>query len=257
MEYHSNAQQRCMAMVARLNQELDWNLTAAEQQAYMTNLLLYLPKRCSDHLLQRIVCNYHADHAQVQALRHHVYTQDDQAWRDWMRRTMHLLRKANLAWSSDVAIDDDDLAQVAYIALIRSLQQFRYLSPFVVWASRVIVFSVQRYIRDTYACKRDGHTVSLEKLEEFEPCDPTPETPETLATAQILFAQINDILNQHPDQRLKRIFHLWAMQDQSSAQIGRIVNLSDSRVRGLMCLARDYLHEHADIQQWRGDEARG
>lgn len=257
MEHYSNTQQRCIAMVERLNQERNWHLTAAEQQAYMTNLLLYLPKRCSNHLLQRIVCNYHADHAQVQALRQHTHMQDDRAWREWMRRTMQLLRKANLAWSSDAAIDEDDLAQMASIALMHSLEQFRYRSPFVVWASRVIVFSVQRYIRDTYACKRDGHTVSLEELEEFETCDPTPETPETLATAQILFAQINDVLNQHPDQRLKRIFHLWAMQDQSAAQIGRIVNLSDSRVRGLMCLARDYLHKHTDIQQWCSDEAEG
>lgn len=257
MEHYSNAQQRCIAMVERLNQELDWNLTAAEQQAYITNLLLYLPKRCSNHLLQRIVCNYHADHAQVQALCYDVHTQNDQAWREWMRRAMQLLRKANLAWSSDAAIDDDDLAQVAYIALMRSLQQFRYRSPFVAWASRVIVFSVRRYIRDTYADKRRLRPVSLEKLGEFEPCDPTLETPETLATARIMFAQISAILNQHPDQRLRKIFYLWAMHDQSAAQIGHLVDLSGSRVRGLMCLARDYLHEHADIQHWCGDEAEG
>ncbi len=83
------------------------------------------------------------------------------------------------------------------------------------------------------------------------------ETPEPLATAQVLFAQISAILNQHPDQRLGRIVYLWAMHDQSAAQIGHVVDLSGSRVRGLMCLARDYLHEHADIQHWCGDETEG
>ncbi len=48
-------------------------------------------------------------------------------------------------------MDDDDLAQVAYIALLRSLQQFRYRSPCVAWASRVIVFSVRLQTNGAYA----------------------------------------------------------------------------------------------------------
>jgi DNA-directed RNA polymerase specialized sigma24 family protein len=71
----------------------------------------------------------------------------------WMAQISHILHETGLAWSSDHVINNEDVAQVAQMALVTSLPKYAYRSSFSTWAHTVVVQSVCRYLRDTKAKK--------------------------------------------------------------------------------------------------------
>ncbi len=92
----------------------------------------------------------------VAALRDARQAGHEQAWQQWMHQALLILRRAGLAWSSDQAVDSDDLAQIARAELVRALPSYRYQSRLFIWANRVVVQIARRHLRDSRRSKARG-----------------------------------------------------------------------------------------------------
>ncbi|MCG8352901.1 MAG: sigma-70 family RNA polymerase sigma factor [Chloroflexales bacterium] len=245
---------RCATLLSSLDHELDWRLSDNEQKSYITAILPFFSEDASDTRLRQTLIAYHEDHALVESLRAREHTQSEANWSAWSKQVIAILHHAGLLWSSDFAVDAEDLAQIAQMELIRSLASFRYSSRFSTWAYQVIVRSVQRHLRNAKAQKRAARPESLDQLPaDIDIEQANDENPTTLAEVHTLAAQIEAILTDYAGQRLARIFQLWASADLSAEEIGRRVKLSPSRVRTLLAQAREHLRQHPQIRAWLED----
>jgi RNA polymerase sigma factor (sigma-70 family) len=212
-----------------------------------------MPEDCADDQLRKIIINYHADHALVEALRDRQHHRHEVVWTSWIAQVLPILRRAGLDWSSDLLFDSEDLAQIARAELVRAITSYHYASRFSTWAHQVIVQSVQRAIRDRHALKRAIRPDSLDQLPRVDASIGDAEHPESAAAARVLAERIAAVLEEQADQRLAQIFHLWAVADLRVEEIGKIVHLHPSRVRALLLQARQILRDAPEIQSWRED----
>ncbi|MEI7768335.1 MAG: sigma-70 family RNA polymerase sigma factor [Chloroflexales bacterium] len=240
-------------VIAALSAEYGWELNAEDVERYALALRSLLPDTCDETMLRRVCSYYHADHQLVDALRDSRHPRHSEQWKVWMDQVVEILRKAGLYWSSDSAVDSDDLAQVAQIALVASLQNFAYRSSFATWAHTVTVQSVRRHIRDSRAKKRAQRPESLDSSPDLDAPARDEDEPEQQALNHVLINQIHTIMLQGGDKRIAFIFHLWAIDDRSTEEIGKRIHLHPSRVRALLAQARTILQQHPAIQTWRTD----
>jgi RNA polymerase sigma factor (sigma-70 family) len=229
---------------------LNWGLNGETQQEYSAALLQYMSNPCSDQQLRIVALRYHQDHAQVQALLRREHANHDTAWAAWHGQVVAILRHAGLAWSDDVSVELEDLAQIARAELARALPSFRYASRFSTWAHQVITQSMQRHIRDRQALKRAGKPTSLEQARVDRLPIRATDRPEAAAHARVLATLINDILTAQPDPRLAKIFQLWTQADMRAEQIGQHTHLSASQVRVLLARTRELLQSDPAVQAW-------
>jgi RNA polymerase sigma factor (sigma-70 family) len=237
-------------LVDECNRTLRWGLGTDRLQRYTAALARYADPADDEATVRRILINYHLDHQQVESLLDTKHQLHDRDWQSWSNQAVVVLRSAGLAWSSDTALDTDDLAQIARSELARALPTFRYQSRFSSWAYRVILQAVQRYIRDSQAMKRKGQPASLDQLnEESHPHVPA-DNPQEVAQAADLHRLVQDVLTTHSDKRLSYLFKLWAIEDRRVVEIGSIVGLHPSRVRALLQLCRTVLRNDPAIRSW-------
>ncbi|MBC8076163.1 MAG: sigma-70 family RNA polymerase sigma factor [Chloroflexales bacterium] len=245
---------RCQAAVTACDAERGWKLTPTSCRHYAAAISVLLTVDATDSLIRDIATNYHADHALVWALRDARHANHDAAWSDWMRRALGVLRAKGFGRSDNTMLDPEDMAQVAYAALVRALPSYRYHSRFSSWAFRVIVQSAQNELRSARAEKRAVQPASLNDIAEHDhPADPTARD-EDRANAHLLSGMIRAVFATQPDQRLGHIFHLWAVEDRRVAEIGALLRLHPSRVRALLREARTLLQANHAIRLWHGVE---
>lgn len=246
---------RCLKFVGKLNEEQGWNLSADEQQAYAAEVYVHLPKGCTDDLLRKLIVYYHTEHELVHALLDCDHLGYEAHWKEWMTTAMAILQQARLGWSADGTTTGEDLAQVALAQLLQALPTFHYTSRFSTWAYSVITRSVRRYLRDQSAGKRTGHPISLDQHPQLDVVQREAEHPEMAATVRSLMALIDTVLTDRADERLAYIYQLWAVRDLRPEEIGKLVQLSPSRVRSLLAQARELLRAHPALQAWREPDA--
>jgi RNA polymerase sigma factor (sigma-70 family) len=247
---------RCLEFVGKLNEEQGWNLSADEQRAYAAGVYVHLPKGSTDDVLRKLIGYYHTEHEVVHALLdrdHHGY---EARWKEWTTTAVAILQQARLGWSADSTTTGEDLAQVALAQLLQSLPSFHYTSRFSTWAYSVITRSVRRYLRDQSAGKRAGNPLSLDQHPQLDVMQREAEHPEVAATAHSLITLIDAVLTDRAGDRLAYIYRLWAIRDMRPEQIGKLVQLSPSRVRMLLAQARELLQAHPALQAWREPETR-
>jgi RNA polymerase sigma factor (sigma-70 family) len=249
MEKSYNPHARCAELIATLGQA--WDITTAQAAAYAQAISAYLPEACTDAELQHIVWYYHLDHAEVQALSDARHPEYEAAWQHWHTQVARILRSVNLDWLTDVAVDLEDLTQLALDKLRESIASYRFNSRFSTWAYTVIVRTAQHVIRKQHAAKRTATVVSLDSATaRTSPADRTTD-PEAHASARELTALINVILAEHGGRRWVEIFQLWFYEDQRLVDIGRQVGLSPSRVSILLEHMRLLLRQHPALIEWR------
>jgi RNA polymerase sigma factor (sigma-70 family) len=110
--------------------------------------------------------------------------------------------------------------------------------------------SVRRYVRDSQAKKRAQRPDSLDDACEIELTVGEAEHPEEYAKASALQDLITEALNAAPDKRLRRIFHLWAINDRTTEDIAAQFQLHPSRVRALLLQARRLLMAYQPLNEW-------
>lgn len=244
----NDMQARCAEMLTTLAQE--WHLAPERQAAYLRAILAYIPPHCTEGQLQRLILCYHHDHQEVQALSDPHDPGYHEAWNSWHRQVIRILRGAHLHWFADIAVDLEDLTQIALEELSTSIATYRFNSRFSTWAYVVIVRSGQHAIRERRAAKRTGTVISLDDPAAIVyPADRGTD-PESQARAQELSDMIQAILIQAGGARWVEIFRLWAEEDLRLADIGRHVDLSQSRVSVLLDQMRKLLRQHPELIEW-------
>lgn len=245
--------ERLANLVAALNSELGWKLSEATREAYVAELGRLLPNDCSDLAIKRAIVNFHQDGDLVRSLSTHEHQQHEKAWGLWMSQVLAILRSKGLDWSTDSAVDIEDLAQVARMELARSIHGYKYESRFATWAYQVVVRSVLRQVRDSQAIKRAQRPQSLDRSPEVDVAIPDIQHPEAIANAAVLSDLIDAVLQAQPDPRLVQIFRLWVHEDRRVVEIGARLGLSEARVRALLGQITELLRGDPAISRWVGD----
>lgn len=200
-------------VIMALSAERGWGLSTEDVERYTLALYSLLPDTCVESALRRVCSYYNADHQLVEALQSSSHAQHHECWIVWKNQVPEILRKAGLYWSNDNAVDRDDFAQVAQVALVASLKTFAYRSSFATWAHTVVVRSVRRHIRDSRMKKRAQRPDSFDASPDVDAPACNADEPEQQAANSVLIDQINTVLTQGGDERLAYIFQLWAVND--------------------------------------------
>lgn len=243
----------CHDLITRCNAQHGWSLddsALARYTAAVMPLLTGLP----EERWPVVIANYHADHDQVATLQDANHAAYEDAWTHWCAQVIGMLRRSGRGWSQTGAVEFDDLAQIGRVALIVALPTYRYRSRLSTWAFSVVDRAVRDHLRAANARRRSGATAPLDKAAQMGSVVDPGASPEQVARGQLLAEHVAALLRMHPDERLARIFHLWAVEDQTSAGIGEMVNLHESRVRALLKFARERLREDPTIRNWREPE---
>jgi RNA polymerase sigma factor (sigma-70 family) len=244
-------QSRCLAQICRLSREVPWDLSVAEAETLASRVLPYVSADMSDIKLTQTIRAYVEDHELVDSLRYNDHPRHHEAWELWHKQVAAILGHANLLWSRDYAVDDDDLVQIACAELAQALPRFRYASRFSTWARTVVVQRIQRHVRDSMAIKRAQRPESLDSeavdasvlLDTAEPVEAQVET-------DALYRLIDDLLADQSEQRLQTIYRLWIQQDKRIEDIGALMHVHPSRIRQLIGQMRRFLREHPDLRAW-------
>lgn len=241
-------QTECARIVALLSRELD--LTAAQQAEYVQIITNFLPERCSEAQIARIVRCYHLDHQEVRALRDVQHPQHHHAWSAWPQQVLKILRDRNLDWLADSAIDQEDLVQIGLKDLYDALPSFRFNSRLSTWAYTVVVRAARHVVRDRRASKRSAIIISLDDPETAAYLTSHKDNPAANVQNIALIMTIEHILNEHGGPRWVKLFRLWIQQDQRLVDIGRQIGLSPTRVSVLLGQMADLLRQHVDMREW-------
>lgn len=248
-----NILDRCRQLIAESDEQLGWSLGPSAREHYAA-VLAPLLDGLPEERWPAVAANYHTDHNIVAALRAADHPDHNHAWTRWCAQVIGVLRRSGRGWPEDGVLTIDDLAQTARLALAQALPGYRYRSRFSSWAYSVIERSARDQLRAAHAQRRSGSTTSLDSLAEASQPSDLSAAHEQSAHARLLAERIAVVLDAHPDRRLARIFHLWAVEDRTSAEIGMIVNLHESRVRALLKLARALLRADPELQEWNERE---
>ena len=246
-------EERIWAALTKLNAEFGWEMDGDMFAAYAQALQRITVPGSADEKLHRVACNYHADHALVEALLHHEHAQHAAMWERWALLARAIIRRAGAICEFDSAVGLEDLVQVASMELARSLPHYRYVSRFSTWAHQVLVQSVLRYLRALRAQKRYNPLCDYDDLSSGQPAPPQLD-PETYSQGSALLSLVHGLLHMQPDPRLAQIFYLWAIADCRISEIGAYVGLSESRVRVLLNHSRRILAASPDVCDWANPE---
>jgi RNA polymerase sigma factor (sigma-70 family) len=244
----SQEEQGSWAILIELNAQSGWGLGRDTLWAYSQFLNSIRTQTSDDAQLRRVACNYHADHALVEALLQREHAEHAAMWERWAALARPIVRRAGMIWEFDSAVSFEDLVQVARMELARALPRYRYASRFSTWAHQVVVQSVLRYLRGLRAQKRFQPRNEIEDaMMLFAP----PQCqPEIHSQSSALFDLVYSLLHAQPDPRLARIFCLWAIADCRISEIGMHVGLSESRVRVLLNQSRRILASSPAVREW-------
>lgn len=250
MQISTSLPQRCASKLSILNEENTWLLSPSQQAAYIVAIVPFVAEACADTVLERIIRSYHADHHEVEILQTHHHPKHDMAWMSWREQIGPILNYAGVLRSTDRSTEQDDIIQLALVELARALPTYRFQSRLSSWAYMVVVQRTRRAIRDSQAQKRQAVLLPIDHPTALGVYAPSAIQPDVQIIMQALVETIQEILAAHGGERLARVFHLWAVDDQRLVDIGRRTRLSPARISLLLDEARQVLRLHEEIQRW-------
>ena len=201
-----------------------------------------------------MIVNYHRDHALVAALSDSHHPAHHAVWESWTAQALRIVRHRQRSMADDHVADPADLTQLALECMVRSLPTYHYASRFSTWAYAVIAHTLQHEHRERHAAKRAVQPRSLEREHMRGGDVPYQHDLDSEIVLRALVRQVAEILRTARDDRLLRIFQLWAFEVQRLADVGRQVGLSIGRVSVLIEQARRMLQTHPALIAWRDDD---
>lgn len=252
------ALQRCLELVALLDAEHEWGLALPDQWRYARAIV----KCCiniadmSDAQICTSLRYYHKDHALVAALLDSAHPDHGERWIEWTRLTLRILaaKSAGTRLPDEIVASLEDLAQEAIQDLWRGLPHFSYQSSFQTWAFTVVGHYLARHYRALQTQKRSAlpPPQSLDSMLAIGDtlCDDVTPPPDDVAFSNILAHLVNRVLEQHPDQRIPLVFHLWVYEEKPLRVIGDQLNLSPARVHALLKQTTQLLRSELTLQKW-------
>lgn len=244
-------EQRCLSLLHGLIAGMGWSLDEQQRAMYVQMALRCLPVHSTDKQVQAFFANVYADYDTVLSLQQPLHPLHEQRWRDWSTRVILILRHRNLAWARDVAVSEEDLAQIAREELLMSLGDFCYRSRFSTWAYYVVTRAAQRCIRDLSAKKRTGKSEHLATVYEQALMVPDDDLTDLLAIGTVIYAEVEQVLLKRLGPQTAEVFRLFVREDMTAQAIADRFQLSLSRVQSLLREAKRVLRGHPDILLWR------
>lgn len=251
MQKKLDSREQCLAMLTSLCEEQGWNLSEAQRQEYVDAVGSLLAHGEGEALVRQRLYFYHLDHEQVRSLRDAYHPEHSGAWEVWLTSALRIVRSTGLASNESALLAVEDLAQVALEELLHALPNYAYRSRFTTWAYPIIARAARRHWTMLRAAKRSGPTAPLEAaLAKGEPQVGADEQPEQVADLNALMDLISTLLVEQRDERMAKIFRLWALEDQRLRDIALQVGLDPTRVSVLLKEARELLRGHQAIRAW-------
>lgn len=246
----SPQQQHLLSLMADLNQKHQWGLTQRLQEQYVADLFrLGYVTMDENQDLQGLIADYHL----VKVLRDDQDPNHEAAWANWMSEVIRILKYTSLYRINDGMSDIDDVAQIAREAVIRSLSQFQFKSRFSTWVFQVITCSVRRAIRDAEAKKRAQRPESLDQIQEGRLASSSEQELHDEVDLKLLYAMAIEILERHPDHRLRIIFAKM-LDDLTINDLAANLAISSQRVRALLNRIRKILSDDPAWRDWFGSD---
>jgi len=207
-------------------------------------------------LLPHIVRHLLEDFDLVEALRNEHSLNHSGAWQWVGVEIMRATRRHGLDRIQDRALDNDDFVQVVQVEIARSLTRFRFESSLRTWLQNVTLRRLRRLHRDARAARRRAQVpADLEEVDTLQHVDWSSFEDRTFARE--LMQEILAILQTQPDWRLAEIFVNSVVQNWSTADIARRLELHPSRIRALMQRARQILSNDGTIRGFLADSEGG
>ncbi len=250
-DFDQPERKRCARTLAALNDEMRWGLQPAQQQRYVDKLIKTKDlSTMGEPELRLFVTRYHLDHDLVDRLRNQQHPMHNESWQSWLNQVARFLQSTGLGRVGLTTIDIEDLTQVACAEIARALPSFQYGSRLSTWIFQVSSRSVQRYLRDQRAKKRTVNQISLDLNPALGQQSDESMLPENEADSRSLLELIAQRLGMLSGQRSRDIFLLWAAHDQTTAEIGKRIHLSQQRVRALLAEVRTLLQRDPELLAW-------
>lgn len=249
--------QRCLKLVAALNQRRDWKLTPQVQQHYAQQIVICSPDilTITDKQLSERLGYYHTEHLLVENLLNPANPEHQATWEQTTNRIIRfLLSKTGGTIADQVAVSLEDMAYEAVQDVVRGLPSFCYKSKFETWVFVIASNCLARHYRSLSTQRHQGVTAeqSLDALLEVGDTIIADFAPEPVQDVlyHLLARQIQEVLARHQDRRLEVIFDLAMKDDLTLRDIGKRLNLSVGRVHTLLQQALSLLRDDPDIQNW-------
>lgn len=258
MKHSTSNQERCLALVAALNDELAWGLDPTQQRKYVADLLPHITNTVLESELRKMVEVYHDDHATIEALVDRNNPEHEALWRIWLTQAVRIIRSQNKNISHNQLLDEDDLVQTALEELLRSLPTFHYRSRFSTWVYTIITRHILRSHRHFGASKRKiyAKSESLDAADKHAHVHDSTPNPETSSQETLLWELVSNILDSYGDERLSKIFDMWIHEDMRLADIGRQMHLSPASISRLVNQICALLRQDPKLSAWLGYHPR-
>ncbi|KPV53891.1 hypothetical protein SE17_07005 [Kouleothrix aurantiaca] len=262
MLHDAEKHRACRVIVDSLNATHSWNLSAHTLQNYYEFAIASLEREpdLAGHLLQMRVQNYHADHQQVEAI-----CDSNHARHTWVMLELHgtITRILASKFTSPYRPDDgqaglEDLAQTAIITIWQKIDTFAYKSRLNTWVYTIAVRQMQQVAKMSNTQKRALGSEAYSLEEHIEAGAPAPEAPESAPDIYVLDEQlralIERVLIEQPDKRLITVFSLSHNEQLTLRAIGEKLELSPSRVYGMLQQAIKILQQDKSVRAWFGKD---
>lgn len=220
------------------------SLDEAQSRQYLAAALHHIPEDSNAQPVFAFFEHFHEDHELVASLQQPWHPLHEANWQDWSLRVVLILRHRNLFWSRDIAIAEEDLAQIGRTELLASLDMFHYRSRFSTWAYNVISRSAQRCIRDQGAKKRSAPADYLPVADEQVLLIADEEMPDLMICSKMLYAEVAQILHDRLGPKTALVFQLFTCKDMKASAIAAQCNLHLAEVHQMIREARRVLRKH-------------
>ncbi len=244
---HSTIERRFLLLLHAWLTATDQSLEAEQARQYVSAALCHISEESSDQQVYAFFEHFHADHELVTALQQPLHPLHEANWQDWSMRVVLILRHRNLAWSRDIAVAEEDLAQIGRAELLASLHMFHYRSRFSTWAYNVISRAVLRCIRDQGAKKRSMPADYLLVSDEQLLLIADDEHLDTIVCSQLLYAEVARILHDRLGPQTTMVFQMFLNQDMKASAIAAQCNIHTHQVHQMLREARRVLRNHPDM----------
>lgn len=163
---------------------------------------------------------------------------DQQAFARLIKQTQQLVSSIALSIVKDLD-NSEDVAQQVYIGAWQNITELKNTNSFLPWLRQMTRYKAFNFLRDNKTKQKIAGEEAGLILAQF--CDPKLDIDTTMAREQSNLI-LQDFINMLPEES-REIVLLYYREEQSSQQVARLLEQSESNIRKKLSRVRQLLHE--------------
>lgn len=163
---------------------------------------------------------------------------DQQAFARLIKQTQQLVSSIALSIVKDLD-NSEDVAQQVYIGAWQNITELKNTNSFLPWLRQMTRYKAFNFLRDNKTKQKIAGEEADLILAQF--CDPKLDIDTTMAREQSNLI-LQDFINVLPEES-REIVLLYYREEQSSQQVARLLEQSESNIRKKLSRVRQLLHE--------------